>query len=187
MPAECPNCRRSISWFQTFRKHAWARWNCPGCGALLGMDTRRRLLGMFPWAAVVLVLIKIVDVTSLGMVLAAPIILVAAVTCFYFIDRVVVVERTGFLCRSCGYDLWGQTASPCPECGTAFEVADLDQRRAGQAHEQPVRHRRSHREWLGILLLLLVGVATLVLGIMTYRARRGGPTPAPPNAVQPAN
>jgi hypothetical protein len=130
---------------------------------------------------------KIVDVTSLGMVLAAPIILVAAVTCFYFIDRVVVVERTGFLCRSCGYDLWGQTASPCPECGTAFEVADLDQRRAGQAHEQPVRHRRSHREWLGILLLLLVGVATLVLGIMTYRARRGGPTPAPPNAVQPAN
>lgn len=182
MPSECPNCRRPVSWIRTFSKPAWGRWNCPGCGALLGIDKKRRLLGMFPWAVILLVLIKFVDVTSMGLLVALPVILAAAIACFYLIDRVVVIQPTGFLCKSCGYDLWGQTEPRCPECGSAFELSALRAHQQGHIHDQRARRRWGFGETIGLMLLVAVFMATLILGILAARRRPAPPTTIPATA-----
>jgi hypothetical protein len=57
-----------------------------------------------------------------------PLVLVvmAAVLVPYFVlfERTRVLERKGFRCRQCGYDLQGQLEPRCSECGLGFNETE---------------------------------------------------------------
>ena len=125
-PVECPNCRQGITRMRLFWRTAWSRWRCPGCGALLGTDTKRRLLAIGPWIAIMFILLFVFRAANLGAPFVLPVLLGAAIVNFALFDRIVLHERTGFRCRRCGYDLTGQSDDRCPECGETFDPSARD-------------------------------------------------------------
>jgi hypothetical protein len=188
MPAECPNCRQPLPWYRTFITPLWGSWRCGFCEALLGVNKRRRLLGMIPWLGIVLLLVGVANITALGHVIALPTLVVVGVTYFVMYDRAVVLERTGFRCRECGYDLQGQERGLCPECGEAFSVNDLADYKTGVAENQP---RRRAMGWVGwgaliTISLLIVGGTFFVLGLIKYKKSTAPTAPPPPAAATPA-
>lgn len=167
-PLECPNCRAPIARIRVFLRTAWSRWRCDTCDALLGVDTRRRVLAIVPWTAIVIVLVLILRVTQFGLFIAGPILLGLAIFHFFIFDRVVVHERTGVRCRQCGYDLHGQTDDRCPECGETFDRDRLETDEAG------VTGKHSSRAWIGIALGVIIGGITLLLvGLIVFQKMRG--------------
>ncbi len=187
MPAECPNCRQPIPQLRLFMTSAWGRFNCSRCGALLGIDVTRRLLAMIPWIVILMLLLSVARISSLGWAVAVPVLLAVCLANFFLFDRAVVHERTGFRCRQCGYDLQGQSEARCPECGSAFDAAELAAYKAGGTPATPVASR-SRR----VLVAVVLGAITLllVLGILYSKAaRRRVPVPQPavtPVSTQPA-
>ena len=135
--AECPNCHCPVSRLRLFFTTMWGRWRCSGCGALLGIDVRRRLLAIIPWLAIVILLVGVFRITNLGYAIWLPTLIGSALVNFFLFDRPVVHERTGFRCRSCGYDLQGQMESRCPECGAEFAAADLAEFKAAEPRPTP--------------------------------------------------
>lgn len=170
MPSECPNCRVPIPRFRLFITPAWGRWQCSSCGAVLGIDVRRRLLATIPWIGILFFLLFVVRITSVGLVIAAPTIIVAGVINFFLFDRAVVRERTGFRCRGCGYDLQGQVEGRCPECGAKFELAALAAHRVGDPERRTVVPWSRSR--LALTIVLGVAVLLLTLGVMYLRSAR---------------
>ncbi len=185
MPAECPNCRQPLAWYRTFITLLWGSWRCASCDALLGVNKRRRLWGMPPWLGIVILLIGPVNITAMGHAIALPTLVVAGLFYFVLYDRAAVLERTGFRCRKCGYDLQGQERGQCPECGEAFSVDDLADYRKGDPESQP---RRRAMGWVGwgaliTISLLIVGGTFFVLGLIKYK-KSAAPTAPPSAAVQ---
>ncbi len=187
MGPECPNCREPIPRLRLFVTTAWGRWECKRCGALLGVDKRRRLLATIPWIAILVLLLGVVRITSYGMPVAVPV-LVAFGLCNYFIfDRAVVHERTGLRCRDCGYDLQGQVEARCPECGRvldAGQVARLQNPERG-FDERPVRRGLWFRDWGVIVVLSLLFIATVALLVFKRARKAAGVGPAPTAVTAP--
>jgi hypothetical protein len=166
--AECPVCRQPLRWTYLLRTW-WSRWPCDRCGSLLGVDRKRRLLSILP--IVLLALPVSVYLTRSGWpdLIALPVALILWLPCFLLLERAVVLERRGVRCRQCGYDLRGQTAPRCPECGQEFDAAERAYLETGVFPSGPVRRRS--RAWFAIpLLLFAVTLTGLAVGITHYRA-----------------
>ncbi len=166
--AECPVCRQPLRWTYLLRTW-WSRWPCDRCGSLLGVDRKRRLLSILP--IVLLALPVSVCLTRSGWpdLIALPVALILWLPCFLLLERAVVLERRGVRCRQCGYDLRGQTAPRCPECGQEFDAAERAYLETGVFSSGPVRRRS--RAWFAIpLLLFAVTLTGLAVGITHYRA-----------------
>ena len=178
MASECPNCRASIPWTRTFFTTAWGRWRCRGCGALLGVNVRRRFLAVGLWLAIFLLMMGLKVPFILNPPAALALMLVVFVPFFLFFERPVVHERAGFRCRQCGYDLQGQVDPRCPECGREFdsvEIARMQGVKLDSGAGQPWRTRR----WVKVVavLLMVALTAALFVGVLvsrTWRATPGG-------------
>ncbi len=104
---------------------------------------------------------------------------------FLALDRPAVVERCGLRCQTCGYDLRGQVAPRCPECGR--ELDEHERTLLAGAMSPTVRNRAQRGAWIVVIALILLFVATLLaVGITHYRR---GPMRAAtrPVATQPAS
>ena len=181
MPAQCPQCRRRIPWIRTFFTTAWGRWRCEGCGSLLGINVGRRLALALGGAAFIVLLVERFRSVGLGYVAILPTIIAAFGLLFYFLDSVVVHERVGFRCRSCGYDLQGQKELRCPECGTAFDPPETGFEASPDPHHEPVSPAavRSRRATVIMVVLMVILVGAQILGIVGFRARARALRPAP--------
>jgi predicted nucleic acid-binding Zn-ribbon protein len=179
MPAECPNCRVRIPFLGTFTKTLWSRWECAQCGSLLAIDVKRRLLGAAMCGAVPFLIIFISRRMGLNYQHVMPSIIIVIGVVLYFLDSVVVIERTGHRCRRCGYDLQGQIDARCPECGEAFDVT-----KAGAVR----RSRRSlgrRRAVDRVIVAVMIGLVVLnLLGLYVLRrAQRKAQAAAPAVAL----
>ena len=198
MPSECPNCRAPIPRMRLFMTSIWGRWQCSSCGSVLGIDVRRRLLAMIPYLLLLVVLMKFLNLPGYGLAVALPVVIGAGLLNFFFFDRPVVHERTGFRCRTCGYDLRGQKEGRCPECGADFELEAL----AAHKTAVPLPPKRVRTGWRIAALVIASGISrpcpiALIAGILYLRAARArtvtlpsAPTPtttpaAPPPAAVP--
>lgn len=182
--AECPVCRRPLRWTYMLRP-MWSEWVCEGCGSLLGLNRKRRLLAILPFVGLALAVVGMAQFAGGGLLVALPAILVIWVPYFLLLDRAVVLEERGLRCKQCGYDLRGQIAPRCPECGREFDADERASLKTGGFASAPVRPRR--RLWLTATLVVLACVtmlATLVLGINRYFAASARPTSAPALATQ---
>lgn len=171
---ECPVCRTPLRWTYILRT-LWSRWRCAHCGSLLGVDVKRRLLAAGVGAGVILA--GSITLTRAGWSdLAAPFLMLL----FYFpvllvIDRVNVIERCGFRCRTCGYDLRGQVAPRCPECGREF---DADERAILETGVLPPSVHRPRRAVVVVAVLIFLFLGTLfAVGVTYFRAFSAGPPP----------
>ena len=182
--AECPVCRRPLRWTYVLR-HAWSQWRCHYCGSLLEIDRKRRFLAVLPFIALVLTGVYLASHAGWGDYSAAIIAFALWLPFFLLVDRAVAVERRGFRCKTCGYDLQGQVTPRCPECGRHFDAEE----RAfleGRAVPRSASGRR-HATWIGIVIISMILLSTLVTGLlyfytMTAANRRTAATqPAVPN------
>lgn len=167
--AECPVCRRSLRWTYMLRP-MWSRWRCDGCGSLLGINRKRRLLAILPFVAMVFSISMFVSRMGFGDLAAIPVILVMWMPYFLLVDRAVVVERCGFRCKQCGYDLQGQVVPRCPECGREFDAEERVRLEAGFIVGAPVVARPWRRLAFALLIILPV-LVTVGLGIACYRTK----------------
>jgi len=99
------------------------------------------------------------------------ILLATGVPYFVFLERARVIERRGFRCRRCGYDLQGQVESRCPECGTEFDAAAAS--RMQRMHDAEDRERiRRRRQWIGLTVMIVLSALT-VLGVVATALFKG--------------
>ncbi|UCF34931.1 MAG: hypothetical protein JSV78_06410 [Phycisphaerales bacterium] len=175
MPAECPNCRVRIPFLGTFTKTLWSRWECAQCGSVLGINVKRRLLGAAMCGVVPFLIIFISRRVGLNYQHVMPSIIIAIGVVLYFLDSVVVIERTGHRCRRCGYDLQGQIDARCPECGEAFDAATAGP--LTKSRRSLGRRRAVDR----VIVAVMIGLVVLnVLGLYVFRrAQRRAQAAAP--------
>lgn len=184
---ECPVCRKPLHWTYLLR-HAWSQWRCKHCGSLLEIDRKRRFLGAIPFIGAVLTAAFVssrAGMTDYAILIA----LVIWPPYFLALDRAVAIERCGFLCKGCGYNLRGQVDPRCPECGREFDDDERAFLRTGVAPESAGGAR--HRTWIGVVVIALICVFTLATGITHFyaasaRAARLRATATQPAATAPA-
>lgn len=186
MAVECPVCREPIPWHRLFFTTAWGSWRCGACDSLLAVDVRRRFLAL---GIGITVMFATTRVVRAPMSWDLPVVLIAMsvvmIPYFLFFERARILERRGFRCRDCGYDLQGQADPRCPECGRVFdqkEVARMGRYHASEQHGT----RRVRRGWIVVVMLVLVFAATvlLVVGIATFK-RTSNPQKAPGPSANP--
>lgn len=162
----CPVCRGPLPWLKTFFRPAWARWECTDCGSIIGIDTRRRVLAICVWTAVLLGWMFWMRNAAIPMPVVFAGLLVLCFITITLIDRIVPIEIRGVRCTGCGYDLREASDDACPECGTVIEDYILARIQTGEhGHPLTVPHAMRQR-WLLILLILFVSVALLAAGLM---------------------
>lgn len=183
MLATCPNCKEPIPWHRLFLTTAWGSWRCGKCNSLLGVNVKRRLVLVFVAVFLALLLAgwasrrfpTVADTPVMLGVFAA--VLVIHFLCF---ERARLIERCGFRCQSCGYDLQGQVEPRCPECGREFDAGErTDMRRLSSADVAEQARRRRWVKWVGVAFLVAL-VAAQILGL--YFWRRVGRTSIRPAA-----
>lgn len=185
MLAECPVCRNPLRWTYILRT-LWSQWRCESCGSLLGINRRRRLLAIIPFVALTLAVSLGISRLGLGDFTLIPVIIALAAPYFLLIDRAVVIERCGFRCRQCGYDLQGQTVPRCPECGREFDAVERARLEGGASADLRVAERP--RRWAVLALVVIVPLLISVgLGVATWQRRSATPAGQPAPASQPAN
>jgi len=183
MPVECPNCRQPIPRVRLFFTTVWGRWRCSGCGSLLGIDVRRRLLAMIPWIGILIILVGVLRITSLDYAIALPTLLGAAIVNFFLFDRAVVHERTGYRCRQCGYDLQGQVEPRCPECGSEYDPSELEAFKAGGPKK--ASSVTWYRSWLVLTIVMSIALLLTLGGVLHLKARRTAAKTQPAVGSQP--
>ncbi|MBU0717492.1 MAG: hypothetical protein KJ749_04520 [Planctomycetes bacterium] len=174
----CPVCRHPLPWTFVLRP-IWSQWRCTMCGSLLEINTTRRLLMLIPFAAVLLLSISLASAIGVHTTWV-----LAFVTLLALIPIVLqpprVIERCGFRCKTCGYDLQGQVVPRCPECGRELDPGGCQILGTG-AYPAPTNRRPSR---LGtILLLIVIVVLGWSVAVVLYKTTRFTPKPAP--ASQP--
>jgi hypothetical protein len=148
----------------------WSQWRCGACGSLLGIDRKRRLLALLPFVVMALGVSTLISRLGLADLIIAPVIVILAMPYFLLIDRVVVLERSGFRCQGCGYDLQGQTVPRCPECGREFDERERTRLETGLSADLLVAERPRRRAAF-VLLIIIPLLISLGLGMAVWRSR----------------
>lgn len=125
MAVQCPNCTTPVpTERRVFRAWLFAKWRCKRCGSLLGFNKGRRIAAVAAVGIVAFLLLQLIQwfVKPGGfprqMILVGCLAIFAALSMMQ-LEGIVVLERCGFFCGHCGYDLSGSPARVCPECGKA--------------------------------------------------------------------
>ncbi len=181
MVNECPVCRHAVNVFRTMLRRS--AWTCATCGSLIVMDKGRRYLALMPCTAITL--LGAIYLTRSGWAgdwVAAPLSVAAWFSFMLLLDRANVLERRGFRCRKCGYDLRGQIDPLCPECGRQFDSSETVQMELPDP-TQLVQGQERRRGYLGLVFGAVVLLALLVLMIKSITAYGNvaprGPTTPP--------
>ena len=176
MAAECPVCRTGIPWHRTFRTSAWGKWRCDGCESLLTVDIRWRFVAL---GVAVAAMFSATRVVRAPQAWDLPVVVVVMSTVmipyFLFLERARVLDRCGFRCQGCGYDLRGQSAARCPECGQNFNPDELARVQKSYSAVQP-GSKVARRTGVVLVTLVLVFVTTVLLVVGTAKFGRSQDT-----------
>jgi len=183
--AECPVCRTPLP-RTYFMRTAWSRWTCRHCGSLLGINIKRRLLGVIPLFALMLPLVFLAGRVGLSDWWGPALLILFVPPVLLLVDRAVVVERCGFRCRDCGYDLQGQVTPRCPECGREFDEIDRRAMETG-VYPEVTQHGPGRHAIIIMTIVFIALTSALLLGVYyTHRAKPpAAAAPMTPAASQP--
>ena len=174
MALECPNCRESVSFIRALRTTAWGSFRCGACGSILGISLARRVMGAGVWIVLLVTTSEILQLYRYGRLWSYAIMVVSLLLFLYIFEHVVLLERRGFTCKKCGYDLQGLPENRCPECGLDFDPAERE-RILARINKPPPRPKR---QWIAAIVLVLL-VASVVLSMIVYK-NTATPAAAPP-------
>ena len=153
-------------------------------GSLLGIDAKRRLAVVAVLLVIMLAGGVFVAYTGGGELVAMPMAFALWVPFFLMLDRPAVIERHGFRCRHCGYDLQGQAVPRCPECGREFDAAERARMEAGTSSAAP-RAASRPRRLIALILIFIALLVTFGLGLAVYHTSRMAPAPPPVPTTEP--
>ncbi len=139
------------------------------------------MLGAGIWVVLLVTSTAAFRLYQLGRLWAYGIMGVSLFVFLYFFENVILLERRGFTCKKCGYDLHGLTEHRCPECGTAFDPSERERILARVNAPPPKPTRR----WIAALVVVLLGLSSFA-GLIAYRraaTRAAIPVPAAPAAA----
>lgn len=167
MVTHCPVCHQSINPVRFLLRLSSSR--CQACGSLLIMDKKRRWLGGIPYTILLLGITLVLTRAGYSDYIAIPVGLILWLPCFLVFDRAVVLERRGFRCKQCGYDLRGQEVPQCPECGRELDPDQVQQMKLPDPSAVVERAPgRRGRWWLLTIPAIVVLLVGLICGIWRY-------------------
>lgn len=180
-PGECPVCRTRLAWTFMLRP-AWSQWRCDVCESLLAINAKRRFLLLVPY--LIAIALSVLAARQLriepiwGIVTAGAVGLIVIV-----LQPARVLERCGLRCKGCGYDLRGQVATRCPECGREL---DGNERHFLATGTFPRPQRRGlGKGWALLLICVLIALALSVAFGLYKTTRLNPPIPVTPPGPQP--
>jgi len=152
------------------------------------MDIKRR------WMAVPLFMIAFLLITlwltrrGFSDYIAIPVGLVLFFPCYLLFDRAVVLEKAGFRCRQCGYDLRGQMVPQCPECGRQFDADEIEQMKLPEPGAVVERHPRRRGPWWYVLTVtvVLLLLASFAYGLWLFYQTAPTPPASSPGTAAPS-
>ncbi len=130
-----------------------------------------------PWIGIIAFFLIVMNIMSYGTAIALPVLIVFGLSLYMAFERLVVLERCGFRCKDCGYDLRGQVKPSCPECGMTFDDDEIAKMQLAnpEAMTERTQHYKGIAKGIGIGLAILVGVLLVLQGITIYRLRASSP------------
>ena len=136
-----------------------------------------------PWIAILIILLLVLNIMSWGLWFALPLLVIAGLANYMLFERIVVHERCGFRCKTCGYDLQGQVEPYCPECGRAFDDEEIEQMKLISPGEVRMTMGISRaRRWAAILIILFLALAVLGQLVHLWYLRKSQSRPPQPAA-----
>ncbi len=187
MVSECPVCRHRINCvrFMLSRK----AFSCSHCRSLLSNDKNRRYFALVPlMVATVFGSLYLTRSGLAGDWVPIPLAMAVWFPLIIMLDRAIVLERCGFWCIKCGYDLRGQVNPQCPECGREFnssETAQMELPDPTAVSQRQVRKRNYLRLILFIVLMAAL-IASLIISFRVYSKAKSLRTAPVPVQVSPA-
>jgi hypothetical protein len=147
---------------------------------VLGISLTWRLLAAIPWIVLIVIMLMVLDIMSLGIAIGLPVLIAVGMANYMLLDRIIVVERCGFRCRQCGYDLRGQVQPACPECGRRFDEEEIEfmQRTSPDVADETRGRRAGVGRWVTVTIMILLGLAVFVQGLVVFRTRGAQPPQA---------
>lgn len=131
MSAICPQCQTPIEVGIT-RSAIWVQWRCEICSSLLGFSFRNRILNCILYTTLVWAVNYLLSPsgpwlrTIFGLAGAIGGCVIASIFFFPIGKRdILLLERNGQHCETCGYNLVKNTSGQCPECGRCTPVAQV--------------------------------------------------------------
>jgi len=107
-----------------FGAHAWAKWRCANCGALLKFKILRRIpisIGLGPLMFGMYLFTKRHINSAIRPEALVVIFALVLTPMAMAMEGVKVIEYGRGFCRDCGYNLTGLASNQCPECGRLIE------------------------------------------------------------------
>ncbi|MFQ5496151.1 MAG: hypothetical protein ACE5EX_12315, partial [Phycisphaerae bacterium] len=168
MASKCPVCREPVPWTRRLFNLEWRTWTCSGCESVLAINVLRRL-AVSAVAAAAMIGVTWANPAGWDMPVVLGTFVAILGPYFVFFDRPRVVERHGFHCGKCGYDLQGQVVPRCPECGEAFdkELAGRMKRAAAGASRDSSRRGPV----LAVVLIMVLSATVVGTGLLVYKTR----------------
>lgn len=181
---ECPNCREPVSFFRAIRTSAWGSFRCKTCGSILAISFARRLLAAGVWLVGLAIASGFVRIQAFGPIIAYAVMIITLVGVLYLFERIVLLERRAFTCKTCGYDLRSLPVDRCPECGTAFDRTEQE-RILARVASPPPRPKYRRLAALVVVLAVLAAVAGTAIWRLTSptAAKRPGAAGTQPIAT----
>ena len=187
MPMECPVCQYPIPRTRLFRTSAWGSWCCSRCDSVLDINECRRIV-----AIAIVTLFAETRQVRVPLAWDLPLVLLTMATVMVpyslFFERARVLERRGFRCRQCGYDLRGQADPYCPECDQEFDATETARMKLADpnASDQPARRPRRFLARTALIVFALALAVAWTMALVVYtKTKTGGSAPGP-TQVSPA-
>lgn len=168
MVNNCPVCQHKINGIFFMFRPVFMNWTCKGCGSVLTINKARRFTALIPGIILELFIFFICVRLSLNIFITVFVAVFACMAVLLYYDSALILERKGFWCRSCGYDLRGQSEAICPECGTGFTESDIEQMAMDDPVSKVEKVGKVSRYWLVlviVLFVLLLSTFLITLGV----------------------
>lgn len=182
--ATCPVCRERISGTYLLRP-VGARWRCHSCKSLLTVDLRRRAFAIVPLIVGLPIAGILASRIGLDTLIVAGLVIAFWVPYLIWMDRPRVLERCGTHCLACGYDLRGQSAPRCPECGRDISPEQRTALATG-VHPQPSAKWGNPPQWFLLVLLILFAATLFGIAIGYWSSRLRPAATQPVASTRPA-
>ncbi len=186
MSFECPVCHHPIPFMRLFFTTAWGSFQCTGCDSQLGVHVVRRVLVVPIWMGLYFALTRWIRLPAIYDLPSVLITFMALfVLYFAWFDQARVIQRVGFHCKDCGYDLQGQQDPRCPECGRTFDEVEISLMKRLLHIDTAKPRKKSGVAIMITMIILFIFTVLVVIGTRMYKAQTPPPYTPPTTAQTP--
>lgn len=184
MSFKCPVCHQDFPFMRQFLTPTWGSFQCTACDSQLGVNAYRRFFVVPIWIGLYYFATRYIRLpASYDIVTVLGTFMVMYILYFAWFEKPRIIQRCGFRCKDCGYDLQGQKDPRCPECGRVFDETETSQMKRLLQFETVKPRKRSSVVIIVFMIVFFILTLLAVLGVRVYNAQTTSPKapqPTPP-------